>query len=50
MDGDQQQEFIGPLASPETLLVLYEQASSPGFVPGIHYLAKKYFLRRVRGG
>lgn len=49
-DEAQQQEFIGPLVSPASLLDLYAAAASPGFVPGIELLAKKYLLRRVRGG
>ena len=45
----QQQDFIGPLVSPASLLALYASAASPGFVPGIELLAKNYLLRRVRG-
>lgn len=41
--------MIGHLASPEVLLPDYNDANSPGFVPGIQYLATKYNMRKVRG-
>ena len=42
--------MIGALQSPSILLAEYENADSPGFLPGIKYLDNHYqYMRRVRG-
>jgi ubiquitin thioesterase protein OTUB1 len=42
--------MVGEIEKPEVLLSEYQDASSPGFVPGIKYLSQKYsFMRRIRG-
>jgi hypothetical protein len=44
------QSLISEAVSPHTLLEVYQENELPGFIPGIHYLAKKYnSIRRVRG-
>lgn len=43
------QPMIDDLSSPHILLPQYDGADSPGFIPGIHFLATKYLMRRVRG-
>lgn len=42
--------MIGDLESPSILRHEYENADSPGFIPGIEYLSVQYpHMRRVRG-
>lgn len=41
--------MIDVIASPSCLLPEYADATLPGFIPGIKYLAGKYAMRRVRG-
>ena len=43
------QPYIGPLINPNALITDYNNSSSPGFIPGLEYLSKKYFMRKVRG-
>ena len=43
------QPLIGLLVSPSVLIEDYEKSNSPGFVPGLKYLAQKYLIRKVRG-
>lgn len=42
-------DMIGEKVSPLVFLEDYENSISPGFVPGIKYLASKYSIRKVRG-
>ena len=45
-----QRPMVGPLETPLQLLPEYDAATSPGFVPGIHYIGRKYAsMRRIRG-
>ena len=42
--------MVGPLETPLQLLPEYEEATSPGFIPGIRYIGARYSsMRRIRG-
>lgn len=45
-----EQPLIGPPQSVSNLLTKYQDTSSPGFIPGIHYLSNHFSsMRQVRG-
>ena len=45
-----QRPMVGPLETPLQLLPEYEEATNPGFIPGIRYIGAKYSsMRRIRG-